>query len=159
MPVHGSGTTSTGRNGGTPTRRTAARTFLTALAGGWSRDGLTLPGARDMEWNPYGDSCYGKSPSAMVTWIRDFLNRCKARTGRDAVICTATSWGTRCTGIHSGFGAMSPLWVARYDTTPGTLPADRPYQTMWRYTSTGPVVGDHNKFDGAPARLVALANG
>jgi GH25 family lysozyme M1 (1,4-beta-N-acetylmuramidase) len=23
--------------------------------GGWSRDGRTLPGAPDMEWNPYGD--------------------------------------------------------------------------------------------------------
>ena len=27
--------------------------------GGWSRDGKTLPGALDIEYNPYGDTCYG----------------------------------------------------------------------------------------------------
>ncbi|MET7439186.1 GH25 family lysozyme, partial [Streptomyces sp. NPDC005568] len=50
--------------------------------GGWSRDGRTLPGALDIEWNPYGAACYGKTQSAMVTWIRDFLNQYKARTGQ-----------------------------------------------------------------------------
>ena len=43
--------------------------------GGWSADGRTLPGVLDIEWNPYGGDCYGKSKSQMVTWIRDFLNR------------------------------------------------------------------------------------
>ncbi|MCX4513221.1 lysozyme [Streptomyces sp. NBC_01619] len=133
--------------------------FFVNNGGGWSRDGRTLPGVLDIEWNPYGDACYGKSPSAMVTWIRDFLNRYKARTGRDAVIYTATSWWTQCTGNHSGFGATNPLWVARYNTTPGTLPAGWSYYTMWQYTSTGPIVGDHNKFNGALDRVVALANG
>ncbi|MFJ9801731.1 lysozyme [Streptomyces wuyuanensis] len=127
--------------------------------GGWSRDGRTLPGALDMEWNPYGDTCYGKSQSAMVGWIRDFLDRYRARTGRDAVIYTATSWWTQCTGNHSGFGATNPLWIARYNTTPGTLPAGWPYHTVWQYTSSGPIVGDHNRFNGALDRVVALANG
>ncbi|MEV0643584.1 GH25 family lysozyme, partial [Streptomyces sp. NPDC050619] len=27
--------------------------------GGWSRDGKTLPGVLNIEWNPYGASCYG----------------------------------------------------------------------------------------------------
>lgn len=127
--------------------------------GGWSRDGKTLPGALDIEWNPYGATCYGKSQSAMVTWIRDFLNRYKARTGRDAVIYTATSWWTQCTGNYSGFGASNPLWIARYASTVGTLPAGWPYYTMWQYTSTGPTVGDHNRFNGDLSRVVALANG
>ncbi|MDG4864636.1 lysozyme [Streptomyces sp. T-3] len=127
--------------------------------GGWSRDGKTLPGALDIEWNPYGAQCYGKSQSAMVTWIRDFLNRYKARTGRDAVIYTATSWWKTCTGNYSGFGATNPLWVARYNTTPGELPAGWGFYTMWQYTSSGPIVGDHNKFNGALDRVVALANG
>ncbi|MFD7295479.1 lysozyme [Streptomyces sp. NPDC059897] len=127
--------------------------------GGWSRDGKTLPGALDIEWNPYGAACYGKTQSGMVTWIRDFLNQYKARTGRDAVIYTATSWWTQCTGNYGGFAANNPLWIARYASTVGTLPAGWSYYTMWQYTSSGPTVGDHNKFNGALDRVVALANG
>ncbi|MFF8954186.1 lysozyme [Streptomyces sp. NPDC014894] len=127
--------------------------------GGWTRDGRTLPGALDIEWNPYGDACYGKSQSGMVTWIRDFLNRYKARTGRDPVIYTATSWWTQCTGDYAGFGGNNPLWIARYNTTPGTLPAGWAAQTMWQYTSSGPIVGDHNRFNGALDRVTALADG
>ncbi|KOU56674.1 lysozyme [Streptomyces sp. MMG1533] len=127
--------------------------------GGWSKDGRTLPGALDIEWNPYGDACYGRTQSAMVTWIRDFLNQYKARTGRDAVIYTATSWWTQCTGNYAGFATANPLWIARYASTVGTLPAGWSYYTMWQYTSSGPTVGDHNKFNGALDRVVALANG
>ncbi|MFE9848110.1 lysozyme [Streptomyces sp. NPDC005576] len=127
--------------------------------GGWSRDGRTLPGVLDIEWNPYGDQCYGKTQSAMVAWIRDFVNTYKARTGRDAVIYTATSWWTTCTGNNAGFGATNPLWVARYNTTVGELPAGWGYYTIWQYTSTGPTVGDHDKFNGALDRVQALATG
>ncbi|MGA5496615.1 lysozyme [Streptomyces cinereoruber] len=127
--------------------------------GGWSKDGRTLPGVLDIEWNPYGATCYGKSQSGMVSWIRDFLNRYKARTGRDAVIYTATSWWTQCTGNYSGFAATNPLWIARYASSVGELPAGWPYYTMWQYTSTGPVVGDHNRFNGDLSRVKALANG
>ncbi|MGW3561975.1 lysozyme [Streptomyces sp. NPDC000963] len=127
--------------------------------GGWSKDGRTLPGVLDIEWNPYGATCYGKSQAGMVSWIRDFLNRYKARTGRDAVIYTATTWWTQCTGNHSGFGATNPLWIARYASTVGELPAGWAYHTMWQYTSTGPTVGDHNHFNGDLSRVRALANG
>ncbi|WP_037851893.1 lysozyme [Streptomyces sp. NRRL S-340] len=127
--------------------------------GGWSKDGKTLPGALDIEWNPYGAACYGKSTSAMVSWIADFLNTYKARTGRDAVIYTATSWWTQCTGNYGGFASRNPLWIARYASTAGTLPAGWSYYTMWQYTSSGPTVGDHDKFNGALDRVQALANG
>ncbi|MFF3875239.1 lysozyme [Streptomyces sp. NPDC001978] len=127
--------------------------------GGWSRDGKTLPGVLDIEWNPYGASCYGKSASAMVSWIRDFVNTYRSRTGRDAVIYTATIWWTECTGNYSGFASTQPLWIARYASDVGTLPAGWSYYTMWQYTSSGPTVGDHDKFNGALDRVVALANG
>jgi GH25 family lysozyme M1 (1,4-beta-N-acetylmuramidase) len=127
--------------------------------GGWSRDGRTLPGALDIEWNPYGGACYGKSQSAMTAWIRDFLDRYKARTGRDAVIYTATSWWTQCTGDYAGFASANPLWIARYASTAGTLPTGWNTYTMWQYTSTGPTVGDHDKFNGSTDRLRALADG
>ncbi|GGZ76233.1 lysozyme [Streptomyces echinoruber] len=127
--------------------------------GGWSRDGKTLPGVLDIEWNPYGAACYGKTQSAMVSWISDFLATYRARTGRDAVIYTATSWWTQCTGNYAGFGSTNPLWIARYASAPGTLPAGWAFHTMWQYTSSGPTVGDHDKFNGALDRVQALANG
>ncbi|MFD4831559.1 lysozyme [Streptomyces uncialis] len=127
--------------------------------GGWSGDGRTLPGVLDIEWNPYGDACYGKTASQMVTWIGDFANRYRARTGRDAVIYTATSWWTQCTGNSPAFGNVNPLWIARYASTPGTLPAGWATHTMWQYTSTGPTVGDHDWFNGALDRVQALADG
>ncbi len=137
----------------------AQANFFVDNGGGWSPDGRTLPGALDIEWNPYGDACFGKSASGMVTWIRDFVTRYKARTGRDPVIYTATSWWKQCTGNYSGFGTTNPLWVARYASEVGELPAGWPYYTMWQYTSTGPTVGDHDRFNGALDRVVALANG
>ncbi|MEU8349303.1 lysozyme, partial [Streptomyces sp. NPDC048845] len=134
--------------------------YFAGSGGGWSRDGKTLPGVLDIEYNPYdGNSCYNLSQSAMVSWIRDFLNTYKSRTGRDAVIYTTTDWWTTCTGNYAGFGAVNPLWIARYASAPGTLPAGWSYHTYWQYTSTGPIVGDHNRFNGGYSQLQAMANG
>jgi GH25 family lysozyme M1 (1,4-beta-N-acetylmuramidase) len=130
--------------------------YFASNGGGWSRDGKTLPGALDIEYNPYGATCYGLSQSAMVSWIRDFLNTYKARTTRDAVIYTNLDWWTRCTGNSTAFNATNPLWVARYASAPGTLPGGWPFHTIWQYSST-PI--DQNRFNGDQTRLVALANG
>ncbi|MFI2410720.1 lysozyme [Streptomyces sp. NPDC018947] len=127
--------------------------------GGWSKDGKTLPGVLDIEYNPYGATCYGRTSSQMVSWIRAFLDRYRARTGRDAVIYTSTNWWKQCTGNYSGFGAVNPLWIARYASTVGELPAGWDFHTMWQYTSTGPTVGDHDKFNGSLDRVKAFANG
>ncbi|MCX4856990.1 lysozyme [Streptomyces canus] len=132
--------------------------YFVDSGGDWYGDGRTLPGTLDIEWNPYGAACFGKSQSAMVTWIRDFLNQYKARTGRNAVIYTATNWWTQCTGNYGGFAA-NPLWIARYASTAGTLPAGWSSYTMWQYTSSGPTVGDHDRFNGALDRVQALAGG
>ncbi|WP_406409352.1 lysozyme [Streptomyces halstedii] len=137
----------------------AQANYFVDNGGGWSRDGKTLPGVLDIEWNPYGAQCYGKTQAAMVAWIRDFVNTYKARTGRDAVIYTATSWWKDCTGNNAGFGTTNPLWVARYAAAVGELPAGWGFYTMWQYTSSGPTVGDHDHFNGALDRVQALANG
>ncbi|MGI5460762.1 lysozyme [Streptomyces sp. CA-249302] len=128
---------------------TAQADYFVDHGGAWSGDGRTLPGALDIEWNPYGDSCYDLSRSEMVAWIRDFLNRYKARTGRAAVIYTSTSWWTSCTGGYTGFGTTNPLWVARYASSVGTLPAGWSSYTMWQYTSSGQTVGDHDRYNGS----------
>jgi GH25 family lysozyme M1 (1,4-beta-N-acetylmuramidase) len=130
--------------------------YFASNGGGWSRDGKTLPGALDIEYNPYGATCYGLSQSAMVSWIRDFLNTYKARTGRDAVIYTNYDWWSRCTGNTTAFNSTNPLWVARYSSTVGTLPGGWPYYTFWQWTSS-PI--DQNRFNGDYSRLQALANG
>ncbi|WP_318215886.1 lysozyme [Streptomyces sp. SCL15-6] len=127
--------------------------------GAWSKDGKTLPGVLDIEYNPYGATCYGRTASQMVGWIKDFLDRYKARTGRYAAIYTSTNWWQQCTGNYSGFGSTTPLWIARYASSVGELPAGWDTYTMWQYTSTGPTVGDHDRFNGALDRVKALADG
>lgn len=124
--------------------------------GGWSRDGKTLPGVLDIEYNPYGATCYGLSQSSMRSWIASFLSRYKARTGRDAVIYTTTSWWTTCTGNTSQFSATNPLWIARYSSTAGTLPAGWGYYTIWQYTDS-PI--DQDYFNGDLTRVKAMALG
>ncbi|MFE2228375.1 lysozyme [Streptomyces kronopolitis] len=137
----------------------AQAAYFTGHGGGWSRDGRTLPGALDMEYNPYGSTCYGLSPAALVSWMKDWFATYKARTGRDAVLYTSTNWWKQCTGNSAAFGAVNPLWVPRYGSSVGELPAGWDFHTLWQYTSSGPTVGDHNHFNGTADRLKALANG
>ncbi|MFF5106560.1 lysozyme [Streptomyces sp. NPDC000134] len=138
---------------------TAQADYFADHGGAWTKDGRTLPGVLDIEWNPYGSACYGKTPSQMVSWVRDFTERYRARTGRAAVVYTSTNWWKQCTGDHAGFGAANPLWIARYADSPGPLPAGWAYHTMWQYTSTGPIVGDHDRFNGTLEQVTALAEG
>ena len=131
--------------------------YFIAHGGGWSADGKTLPGALDIEYNPYGATCYGLSQASMVSWIHAFSNRYKAVTSRDPVIYSTTDWWTTCTGNSTGFNTVNPLWVARYAATVGTLPGGWPYQTIWQYTSDGGM--DKNWFNGAYSQLQAFARG
>jgi GH25 family lysozyme M1 (1,4-beta-N-acetylmuramidase) len=135
---------------------TAQADWFVNHGGGWSGDGKTLPGVLDIEYNPYGATCYGLSQASMRSWIAAFTSRFKARTGRDAVIYSTTSWWTSCTGNTSQFSGTNPLWIARYNTTPGTLPAGWAYYTFWQYTDS-PV--DQDYFNGDLTRLRALALG
>jgi GH25 family lysozyme M1 (1,4-beta-N-acetylmuramidase) len=137
--------------------------FFANNGGAWSADNRTLPGALDIEYNPYGSTCYGLSQSSMVSWISAFLNRYHYRTGRWAVIYSTTNWWSTCTGNYGGFASHDPLWIARYSSSPGTLPNGWSFWTMWQYTSSGSVSGisgsvDRDYFNGDRTRLLALAN-
>ncbi|GAB3491720.1 lysozyme [Flexivirga lutea] len=143
-------------NPGYSTSATAQADYFVSHGGGWSRDGKTLPGMLDIEYNPYGATCYGYSKSGMVTWIRTWLNEYKRLTGRDAVIYTTADWWSTCTGNSTAFNQTNPLWIARYASTPGTLPGGWPYYTMWQYTSS-PI--DKDYFNGDLSRVRALALG
>ena len=131
--------------------------FFVDHGGGWSDDGKTLPPAIDLEYNPYGASCYGKSQSAMVAWIRDIASTVRARTGRDPVFYTSTSWWTLCTGNSAGF-SNNPLWIPRYGSSVGTLPASWSFQTIWQFSDSGIFPGDQNRFNGAFDRLQAFTH-
>jgi len=126
--------------------------YFSDHGGGWSGDGKTLPGALDMEYNPYGSTCYGLSKSAMTNWIRDFSNTYKARWNKYPAIYTSTSWWNQCVG--SSFGSTNPLWVARYSSSVGTLPYGWSYYTVWQYSSS-PI--DQNTFNGSYDRLQVFA--
>ncbi|MFI6858623.1 GH25 family lysozyme [Streptomyces sp. NPDC050421] len=137
----------------------AQANYFAGNGGAWSRDNLTLPGMLDLE-----GGCYGKSTSAMRSWVLDFYNTYKAKTGRDAVIYTSPSWWNTCTGGWSGMSARSPLFVAHWTSASSpSIPSGFPYWTFWQYTDSGSVNGisgavDRDRFSGDSSRLLALAN-
>jgi GH25 family lysozyme M1 (1,4-beta-N-acetylmuramidase) len=133
--------------------------FFVNHGGGWSGDGRTLPGMLDMEWNPYGSACYGYSASGMVNWILAFSDEYHARTSRWPVIYTATSWWSQCTGNLGDFSSTNPLMVACYCSSPGTMPYNWPWQTIWQWSDRGTFPGDQDYFNGDISRVQALANG
>jgi Lyzozyme M1 (1,4-beta-N-acetylmuramidase) len=130
--------------------------YFLAHGGGWSNDGKTLPGMLDIEWNPYGPACYGKTPSQLVAWVTAFVKEYKYKTGRDAVIYTAASYWKSCLGNATTFAYTDPLVVANYSTSAPTLFGGWPYFTFRQYTDT-PL--DLDRFYGTYARLQALALG
>jgi GH25 family lysozyme M1 (1,4-beta-N-acetylmuramidase) len=132
--------------------------YFIAHGGGWSGDGKTLPGALDMEYNPYGDTCYAKDPGSLVAWIQSFSDTYRARTGRLPTIYTSTSWWKKCTGNSPAFGA-NPLWLARYNTQVGELPAGWSSQSIWQFADQGVLPGDQNWLNGPLALLRNLAIG
>lgn len=128
--------------------------YFVANGGGWSPDGRTLPGALDMEYNPYGPTCYGLSRAQMTGWIKDFSDTYQDLTGRYPTIYTSYSWWNQC--VSGDFSRTSPLWIARYNDHIGQLPYDWGFHTFWQY-SASPI--DQNRFNGAYEQLQRLARG
>ena len=126
--------------------------------GGWSKDGRTLPPALDIEYNPYGDTCYKLSPDQMVAWIKAFSDQMWVRTGIPPVIYTSLTWWTKCTGNSPRF-AGNPLWIPRYGADPGTLPAGWTSQAIWQFADKGTFPGDQNRFNGDLDRLRVFVKG
>ena len=133
--------------------------YFVAHGGGWSKDGKTLPPALDIEYNPYGSTCYGLSQSAMVSWIKAFSDEVHAKTSRWPVIYTTNDWWSTCTGNKGDFSSTNPLWIARYASSAGTLPPKWGFHTFWQFADSGTFPGDQDSFSGAYDRLKALANG
>jgi GH25 family lysozyme M1 (1,4-beta-N-acetylmuramidase) len=131
--------------------------FFIKHGGGWSSDGLTLPGVLDIEYNPYGSECYGLTHSQMVAWVWNFVHEYAYKEHAYPVIYSTTDWWSTCTGNYGGFGAYDPLWIARYAASSGTLPNGWGFYTFWQYAPGGKLPGDQDIFNGAYTRLKALA--
>ncbi|OMH35193.1 GH25 family lysozyme [Tersicoccus sp. Bi-70] len=137
-----------------------AATFV-ASGGGWSGDGKTLPPLLDIEYNGYaslGNACYNLTPAQMVSWIKDFSNTVKARTGRVPAIYTTTDWWIKCTGNSTAF-SDNPLHIAAYSTWVGNMPASWSTFSIWQFSSDGPFAGDSNQWNGTYAQLQTFARG
>jgi GH25 family lysozyme M1 (1,4-beta-N-acetylmuramidase) len=132
--------------------------YFIGHGGGWSSDGKTLPGALDIEYNPYGSECYRLTQSQMVAWIRNFINEYAFREHAYPVIYSTTDWWTTCTGNYGGFATNDPLWIANYSASGGgPLPRGWGFYTFWQYADAGRLPGDQDVFNGAYTRLQALA--
>ena len=137
---------------------TAQADYFVARGGGWSADGKTLPGALDIEYNPYGPECYGLSAGQMVDWIRNFVTEYAAKTHAFPVIYSTTNWWKTCTGNSSAFAGDDPFWVANYGTSGGgPLPSGWDYYSFWQYSDAGAQPGDQDVFNGGYAQLRTLA--
>ncbi|EJD02532.1 glycoside hydrolase family 25 protein [Fomitiporia mediterranea MF3/22] len=129
----------------------AQANFFLAHGGGWSADGITLPGTIDLENNPNGAECYGLSQSAMVSWIKDFSSTYEVKTG---------SWWTTCTGNSAAFSNDNPLWIAHFASEVGPIPSGWPFYTFWQNAdSASPNPGDSDIFNGDATGLARLAKG
>ena len=132
--------------------------YFIAHGGGWSPDGKTLPGALDIEYNPYGQECYNLTQSQMVSWVWSFVNEYAYREHAYPAIYSTTDWWTTCTGNNSGFGKYDPLWVANYSASHGgTLPRGWGFYTFWQYADHGSLPGDQDVFNGYKSQLQTLA--
>jgi hypothetical protein len=136
----------------------AQANYFIAHGGGWSGDGITLPGMLDLESEDDGE-CWGLSASAMVAWIQDFSTTYHSKTTRYPMLYTNPSWWTTCTGNSNAFVNTNPLVLADYNSAIGTIPGGWPYETIWQYADSYAYGGDGDRFNGNQASLVKLATG
>ncbi|KAJ9148453.1 Lysozyme [Pleurostoma richardsiae] len=132
--------------------------YFLAHGGGWSGDGITLPGMLDLE-SSSSSQCWGLSTSSMVSWIKAFSDQYHSKTGRYPMLYTSPSWWTSCTGNSNAFASTNPLVLAHYSSSIGTIPGGWSYQTIWQNSDSYTYGGDSDIFNGALDRLTALASG
>jgi hypothetical protein len=147
---------------GLPDRSTGAAQaqWFATHGGAWSADNQTLPGALDIEYNPYGATCYGLSQSAMVGWLTSFVTEYQALDGRWPIVYYDANWWQTCTGQLRGLRRDRPA----LDRV--LVPVGRPasggleqLRVLAVDEPTGRLPGDQDVFNGSQDDLVALANG
>jgi lysozyme len=134
--------------------------FFVDNGGGWTADGRTLPGALDIEYNPYGETCYNLSESEMAQWIDDFNEEYLSLTGRYPSVYTTANWWDTCVGSDGG---DNPLWIAQWGSSEPTLPGGWDEYVFWQFSASEEVDGidgdvDMNLFPGNRWELEQFAD-
>jgi GH25 family lysozyme M1 (1,4-beta-N-acetylmuramidase) len=124
----------------------------------YAAGGRDLPLALDIEYDPYGPTCYGLKAARMVAWIAAFTAETRRLTGQFPVIYTTANWWRTCTADSAAFG-KDPLWIAAWGSSPAPMPPGWRDWTFWQYTSRGRVPGidgnvDVSYFGSTAVRLV-----
>ncbi|OQD75294.1 hypothetical protein PENDEC_c007G06980 [Penicillium decumbens] len=137
---------------------TQAEYFL-AHGGDWTNDGQTLHGMLDIEYDPSGSTCYGLSPSDMISWVKDFGETYHSKAGRYPMIYTTADWWDTCTGGSAAFSTDYPLVLAQYASSISTVPGGWPYQSFWQNSDSYSYGGDSDIWNGNEDSLKAFAKG
>ncbi|KAK2596209.1 hypothetical protein QQS21_006357 [Conoideocrella luteorostrata] len=137
----------------------AEANYFAAHGGGWSKDGITLPGMVDLESEKGHPQCWGLSQSAMVSWISEFVDTYHKKTTRYPMLYFNPSWWSTCTGNSKAFKDKCPLVLARYASSPQPIPGGWPFQTIWQNSDKSPWGGDSDIFNGDINELKKLATG
>jgi lysozyme len=90
--------------------------------------------------------------------VQNWLDLVAEGCGVKPIIYTLTSFWNQY--FNDQFGGY-PLWLARYSSAPGSLPAGWSKWTFWQYSQSLTISGvngnvDHDYFDGTAADLQAL---
>lgn len=133
--------------------------YFARNGGGWTADGITLPGMLDLE-SGSSSQCWGLSDAQMVTWISDFVDEYHKRTKRYPIIYTSPSWWQTCTANSKKFSKTCPLDLAAWsDKAPSSIPGGWASWTFWQNSDTNKYGGDSDVFNGKASQLKKLATG
>lgn len=126
--------------------------FFLNNGGGWSDDGITLPGMVDFEAYTDLPRDYGLSTQEMRDWISAFSIAYRDQVGRRPVLYTNLHWWNDVVGDWTP--SNSPLFLASYnDSSPTTLPGRWWAWELWQYSDSGPFAGDSNRWYGSESEF------
>ena len=143
----------------TPSSGTAQADYFVAHGGGWSKDGSTFPGMLDIEWNPYGGMCYGKSKTAMTSMDPLLQQRVPPQDDPLADHLHGHLLVEHVRREHRRLLVHQPAEPRQLLLITGTMPYHWPCQTIWQCADHGTFPGDQDRFNGDITRVRALARG
>ena len=131
--------------------------FFLNNGGGWTGDGITLPGMVDFEAYSGLPRDYGLSAQEMREWISGFSIAYRDATGRRPVLYTNLHWWNDVVGDWTP--TNSPLFLASYSSSsPSTLPGRWWAWELWQYSDSGPFAGDSNQWYGSESQFESFVS-
>lgn len=126
--------------------------FFLNNGGGWSDDGITLPGMLDLEGYSGLPRDYGLGQQEMREWISTFLVGYRDAVGRRPVVYTNYHWWQDVVGDWTP--TNTPLFLAAYQSeAPTRIPGRWWAWELWQYSDAGPFAGDSVRWHGSEAQF------